>query len=419
MGCGSGGGAERAAGAAGGEGSRGWRRLGALLAGTYLLALHGGARADALDGGAPGSETLEPGTSLPTGPGSPVPAVPFEIGGERVEPGSRHRLSIVASESFAGTPVAIPIVVIHGARPGPAVCLTAGIHGDEVNGVEVVRRAVERIPADRLRGTVLAIPIVNLHGYRRASRYLPDRRDLNRYFPGRVRGSAASRIARVVFDQVVTRCDFLLDFHTGSFQRVNLPHVRGDLANPGVRALVDGLGGWLVLDHPGAAGTLRRAASQAQVPAITFEVGAPYRMEPEAVSRGLEGLEAVLAQLDMNGRPVSGRPEIVERSHWVRVDDGGLLFTEVGLGHAVQAGELLGVVIDPISNQRSEIRAPRRGRVIGMAWSQVVIPGFAAFHLGFVGDADGVDGRGEPHTPDDPHDPSDDLDSAEPDDRPE
>jgi predicted deacylase len=223
--------------------------------------------------------------------------------------------------------------------------------------------------------------IVNVHGFRRGSRYLPDRRDLNRHFPGRERGSAASRIARVVFDGMVRRCDFLLDFHTGSFQRANLPHVRGDLSNPRVRELAEGLGGWLVLDHPGTVGTLRRAASDAGVPTITFEVGGPYRLEPVAVDRGTAGVAAILAHMGLQGRPVRGEPEVVTRSRWVRVDDGGLLFTHVQLGQSVSAGELLGMVVEPTAHERSEVRSPWSGRVIGMAWQQVVIPGFAAFHV--------------------------------------
>ena len=343
---------------------------------------------------------------------TPIPPPPFEIEGHTVAAGESLRFAIAASESFAGAPVAVPVVVLHGTEPGPVLCLTAGIHGDEINGVEVVRRSVEQIEPEGQRGTVLAVPIVNLHGYRRGSRYLPDRRDLNRYFPGRARGSTASRIAQAVFDRVVRRCDHLLDFHTGSFQRVNLPHVRGDLSDAGVTALSQGLDGWLVLDHPGGSGTLRRAAVDVGIPAITFEVGAPYRVEEKAVARGLLGVHAVMAHLGMRGIPSVGGPNVVERSRWVRVDDGGLLMTDTALGQRVEAGELLGIVVDPISNQRSEVRSPRSGQILGMAFSQVVIPGFAAFHLGFA-----ADGPAPPAL--DPHPAGPTGESDEPDDRPE
>ncbi|NNL66756.1 MAG: succinylglutamate desuccinylase/aspartoacylase family protein, partial [Myxococcales bacterium] len=370
----------------------------------------------ALACGAAGADSVAEGDFMAEIPSEP--ALPYPVAETEIAPGSVHRVAIAASESFAGAPVSIPVLVLHGPLAGPTLCLTGGVHGDEINGVEVVRRAVETIDVETLRGTVLAVPIVNLHGFRRGSRYLPDRRDLNRYFPGRVTGSSASRIARAVFDRLITRCDHLLDFHTGSFQRANLPHVRGDLRHAGVRALADGLGGWLVLDHAGSAGTLRRAAGDAGIPALTFEVGGPFRVEPQAVERGLEGVVATLAHLGMQGQTQPGRPEVVDRARWVRVNEGGLLFTLAELGDRVENGELLGVVVDPISNQRSNVHAPRDGQVIGMAWSQGVIPGFAAFHLAFSeangqpADEDADDAGADLHEPEG-------IESAEPDDRPE
>jgi len=387
----------------------------ALAAPVWLaLAAPGGpARADAPGDEAPAARPLEA-------------ALPLEIAGASVAPGTTRRLGLVASESFAGSPVSIPVHVTHGLHAGPVLCLAGGIHGDEINGVEVVRRSVETFDGKGLRGSLVALPIVNLHGFRRGSRYLPDRRDLNRYFPGRMRGSAASRVAHAVFDGVIQHCDFLLDFHTGSFQRANLPHVRGHLADPGVRDLAAGLVGWLVLDHPGTLGTLRRAATDLGIPTITFEVGGPYRIEPSAVEAGLAGISAVMAHLGLQGAPTPGRPAVARHSHWVRVDDGGLLFTEVEIGDAVARGERLGVVIDPLSSHRSEVQAPVQGRIIGMAWSQVVIPGFAAFHLAVAGAATEEDEilPGEPTPPpldptEEPDEPETVADDVESEDRPE
>jgi predicted deacylase len=310
------------------------------------------------------------------------PATPFEILGTQVGGGERRDLALPVGESFTGSELAMGVVVVHGPHPGPVLCLTAGVHGDEVNGIEVVRRLLADLDPARVSGTVVGVPIVNPHGFRRGSRYAPDRRDLNRHFPGRRYGSAASRIAHALFEQVVRRCDHLLDFHTGSLERTNYPHARGDLEVPGVAELVLSLDGWLVLQHQGRPGTLRRAATDAGIATLTFEVGGPVRLDEEAVRQTLEAVRRMpgLGATRARRAPV----EVYGRSRWVRVDDGGLLLTRVTPGDRIKKDQILGVVVDPIASQESVVRAPAPGRLIGMAWSQVVIPGFAAFNLATV-----------------------------------
>lgn len=307
----------------------------------------------------------------------------LDLLGMSVAPGQTHRTWWALSESFAGVSLETPILVARGVEIGPTLCLTAGIHGDELNGIEIVRRVMERVDATQLRGTVIGVPIVNLHGFRRSSRYLPDRRDLNRYFPGRPRGSSASRIAHAFFEQVVSHCDFLVDMHTGSFHRTNLPHVRANFGHPGSPELARSFGGSLLVHSVGTAGTLRRAANEAGIPAITFEGGEPMRFEVAEVERGVAGVMALMrAEHMIPGPRARPRSEVFEASRWVRVDEGGILISEVELGAEVEVGRLLGTVTDPITNERGEVRAPFAGRVIGMALNQVVIPGFAAFHIG-------------------------------------
>ena len=311
---------------------------------------------------------------------------PFSMLGSSVAPGETRRLSWVASESFAGISVPTPVLVAHGTQPGPVLCLTAAVHGDELNGIEMVRRVLYGLDAENLAGTVVGVPIVNLFGFRRASRYLPDRRDLNRYFPGDPHGSSASRIAHAFFTQVVEHCDYLVDLHTGSFHRTNLPQLRADLDNPDVLELTQGFGATAVLHNDGQVGTLRRAASDAGVPAVTLEAGEPTRFQPEEVAHGVKGIRTLLNKLGMVKR-VSfwGEPQpIYYESDWIRADTGGILFGRVSLGEDVEKGQLLGTVTDPITNKRSEIRAPEAGRVLGMALNQVVIPGFASFRLGIA-----------------------------------
>ncbi|MCP3987191.1 MAG: succinylglutamate desuccinylase/aspartoacylase family protein [bacterium] len=310
-----------------------------------------------------------------------------ELLGRSVAAGEKRRLFLRASESFAGTSVEIPVLVIRGLTPGPTVCFTAGVHGDELNGIEIVRKVFESVAPPDLSGMLIGVPVANLHGFRRSSRYLPDRRDLNRFFPGHPGGSSASRIAGALFQNVVLHCNRLIDFHTGSFHRTNIPQLRADLRKPAILEMARSFGTPLILHSEGAPGTLRRAAVDANITAITYEAGEPMRFQADEIARGYEGTRLLLAKLGMVGRSSRGDdPEVFYRSRWVRVNDGGIFLTSRELGESVEAGAVLGTVTDPVSNERSQVIAPIPGRIIGMALSQVVIPGFAAFHIGLPGD---------------------------------
>jgi predicted deacylase len=239
-----------------------------------------------------------------------------------------------------------------------------------------------------LSGAIIGIPIVNVLGFRRGSRYLPDRRDLNRYFPGNPSGSAAARIAHSLFTNVIAHCDALVDLHTGSFERVNLPQIRADLRNPDVVTLTQGFGAMVILHSSPAVGTLRFAATNAGIPTVTLEAGGPSQLELNEVNRGVEGLETLISTLGMvRKRRLWSNPEpVYYHSSWVRADSGGILIADVSLGSTVRKGEVLGTITDPMSNARSELRSPYSGRIIGMARNQVVMPGFAAFHVGIETD---------------------------------
>ncbi|MFO1494130.1 MAG: succinylglutamate desuccinylase/aspartoacylase family protein [Lysobacterales bacterium] len=327
--------------------------------------------ADAL--GAPADESL-------VGPQDPA----LELLGARVMPGTRARLEWRSGASFIGDPMEVPVVVVHGARPGPVLCLTGAIHGDELNGVEVIRRVMAALDPKELVGSVIGVPIVNMAGFSRGSRYLPDRRDLNRFFPGNVNGSNASRIAHDFFVQVVRHCDALVDFHTGSFDRANLPQVRGDLRLSSVVELTRGFGATAVLHTPGAPGMLRRAATDRGIPAVTFELGAPVRLEPQEIAHGVTAIETLMNSYGMTQRVRMWRePQpIFYESRWVRAVGSGMLFADVKLGDRVRQGQRLGRIINPLNDDAVELVAPVRGRVLGMALNQVVLPGYAAFHIG-------------------------------------
>jgi predicted deacylase len=325
--------------------------------------------------------SADPGSAEFIGP----PMVPpFLILSAEVLPGATAKLEWKASQSFAGSEVISPITVVHGTRPGPVLCLTAAIHGDELNGVEIVRRVTNRLDPGQLGGTVIGVPIVNLFGFSRNSRYMPDRRDLNRFFPGSRYGSIAARIAFSFFNNVVKHCDVLVDFHTGSFDRSNLPQVRADLTLPEVLEFTRGFGATTVLHSAGTRGMLRLAATRAGIPAVTFEVGGPGQLQPDEIAHGVQAIETLLHKLGMTREvPTWEEPQpFFYDSVWVRSNAGGLLLSDVKLGQRVQRGQRLGIVIDPINNLEREIVSPVFGRVIGMALNQVVLPGFAAYHLG-------------------------------------
>ena len=194
--------------------------------------------------------------------------VPLILLGTEVPPSTATRLSWSPSQSFEGIAVPTPVLVVNGAKAGPTLCLTAAVHGDELNGIEIVRRVLYNLNEKKLSGAVIGVPIVNLQGFRRSSRYLPDRRDLNRFFPGNPQESSAARIAHSFFNEVIVHCDALVDLHTGSFHRTNLPQLRADLTNPSVLDLTHSFGATVVLHSEGQPGTLRQAAVASGIPAV-------------------------------------------------------------------------------------------------------------------------------------------------------
>ena len=317
-------------------------------------------------------------------PVEPVEMQPFRLLDSEVPAGTMQRLSWYTSETLTGLAQATPVLVSHGVGPGPRLCIIAAVHGDELNGIEIVCSLLYGLNPAKLNGTVIGVPIVNLHGFRQGSRYLPDRRDLNRYFPGNPRGSSASRIAYSFFNSVVIHCDYLVDLHTGSFHRTNLPQIRADLNNEDVLHLTRGFGATVVLHGKGRTCTLRGAATRAGVPAMTVEVGEPMRYQPEEVSHGVKALRSLLNHLRMvsSFRFWREPQPTYYRSNWVRANSEGILKSKVELGQSISEDELLGTITDPITNARSEIRSPHNGRILGMALNQTMMPGYAAYHIG-------------------------------------
>ena len=276
------------------------------------------------------------------------------------------------------------VLVVNGKNPGPTLCLTAAIHGDEINGIEIVRRVLHNMEPEKLSGALIGVPIVNREGFLRSSRYLGDRRDLNRHFPGNPSGSAASRLAFALFHDVVSHCSYLVDLHTGSFHRINIPQLRADLARETVRTFTEGFGGITVLDNEGAPGTLRRAAMDAGIPTVTLEAGGPLHLNKAVVDYGTKAIENVMHSLGMHALMrfwLTPKPTYYQ-STWIRSESSGILISTVSLGDTVSKYDVLGEVIDPISNRMMEIRAPFDGQILGMALDQFVSPGYAVYRIG-------------------------------------
>ena len=246
------------------------------------------------------------------------------------------------------------------------------------------------IEPDRLNGRIVGVPIVNLDGFRRGSRYLSDRRDLNRHFPGNPRGSLASRMAHSLLTQVLHQCDFLVDIHTGSLRRANLPQVRADMRRDDAVAFTQGFGHIVVLHSPGAHGMLRRAAQNRGIVSATLEVGESQRLQAKPVAAGVRAINRLLQHQRMYPRlfPLGSPEPVYYESLWIRVPIGGILLNDVRLGAYVSKGQELGAVVDPITNARTPVEASIGGRLIGMAVNQVVMPGFAAYHIGIEASTD-------------------------------
>ncbi|NMT62640.1 succinylglutamate desuccinylase/aspartoacylase family protein [Marinobacter orientalis] len=335
----------------------------------------------------PPAEVQEPSVGATVPSEQPAPreeASSLTLLGSEVPPGTATRLSWSPAIQGAGLSQPTPVLVVNGARPGPTLCLTGAVHGDELNGIEIIRRTIYDLEPAKLSGRVIGVPIVNLPGFQQGSRYLPDRRDLNRHFPGSPDGNLADRIAHSLFENVIRHCDMLVDIHTGSLKRTNLPQLRADMNNPDVAELTRGFDRMAVVHSTGSKGMLRFAAIDAGICAVTMEAGESLRIQEHQIKAGVNSLTSLMDKEGMISRMfVWGDPEpVYYDSEWVRAEHGGILFSETRLGDKVDKGEILGYVSDPITNAQHRIRASSNGRVIGMAVDQVVMAGFAAYHVG-------------------------------------
>ncbi|GAA1514218.1 succinylglutamate desuccinylase/aspartoacylase family protein [Nocardioides humi] len=309
----------------------------------------------------------------------------FAIGSVRVRAGSTKEVELPITRLVTGGDVSLPVRVVHGREPGPAVWVNAAIHGDEVMGVEVIRQALATLSARTFRGTLVAVPVVNVLGFMTGDRYLPDRRDLNRSFPGSARGSLASRIAHLFMTEVVSKCDVGIDLHTGADRRTNLPQIRADLDDPRTRALAEAFGAPVMVHARLRDGSLRQAGRDAGAAVLLYEAGEALRFQEEPIAVGVAGVRRVLASLGMiDPEPADAdhaAPLECRSSGWVRARGTGILHLDVHLGEQVEEGQRLGGLSDTFGRRVRLVHADRSGVVIGLTRAPIVNAGDALVHI--------------------------------------
>ncbi|HWU20242.1 MAG TPA: succinylglutamate desuccinylase/aspartoacylase family protein [Nocardioides sp.] len=309
----------------------------------------------------------------------------FAIGNVRVRAGSSQDVELPITRLVTGGDVSLPVRVIHGREPGPVVWLSGVIHGDEVLGVEIIRQALAGISAKTFRGTLLAVPVVNVFGFLVGDRYLPDRRDLNRSFPGSARGSLASRIAHLFMTEVVTKCELGIDLHTAADRRTNLPQIRGDLDDPRTRELAEAFGAPVMLHARLRDGSLRQAALDVGARVLLYEAGEILRFDEEPVAVGVAGVRRVLETMGMLEPAADPGPAPVvaesRESGWVRARSTGIWHTDVHLGDWVEAGRRIGGLSDTFGRRVRLVYADRTGIVIGLTKAPIVNAGDALVHI--------------------------------------
>lgn len=312
---------------------------------------------------------------------------PVQIAGREIRPGESLRYPYGGETSFESAYLDAPVFVARGAHPGPVLCITAGVHGDEINGTEIARRTFSWVDPTGLSGMVIAFPMVNAAGVRTGNRYMQDRRDLNREFPGRSNGSVSAIVANSLFTTITDHCNYLVDLHTGSFSRNNLPQIRVTGRQPRALEIARHFGVGIVIIADGPPGSLRRETSDVGIPAIIYEAGEPLRFDLDQIAAGVRGIESLMAYLDMTRDTASIEiPEsrIYTRTSWVRVPvgSGGYFFPTTEMGQIVSKGDRLGTIVDPLTDRQTKVEATENGEIIGMAVAQIVLSGFALVHLG-------------------------------------
>lgn len=313
------------------------------------------------------------------------------INGITVKPGTRKTIDLPAGRLYTHAPMTIPVHIVSGKKAGPRLFISAAIHGDEINGVEIIRRLLKLSSIKRLHGTIIAVPIVNVHGFINHSRYLPDRRDLNRSFPGSEKGSLAARIAYLFMNEIVSQSTHGIDLHTGAIHRNNLPQVRANLDDEETNKLARAFDVPVIISSNIRDGSLRESAAEYGIPMLLYEAGEALRFDEVSIRAGVRGIMNVMRMLEMLPKSRSKtrkniEPVVARSSSWIRASDSGILRAMIPLGGRVKKGTLLGVVADPFGEREVQIISPFSGIIIGRTNLPLVNEGDAIYHIARFGD---------------------------------
>jgi len=313
-----------------------------------------------------------------------MPGAKFFLGSQEIPKGSNLTVNIELPKLY-NTPTQLPIHVIRGKKEGPVVFVSAAIHGDELNGIEIIRRLRKLSILKKIKGTILLVPIVNVYGIMTLSRYLPDRRDLNRSFPGTTKGSLASRVAKIFFDEVVKKCDLGIDLHTASIHKSNLPQVRTNIDNEYAFSLAKAFGAPVVLHSELRDGSLRAVAQEEGIPILLYEAGEALRFDETSIRIGVHGIISVLRENNMLPKAAKKRkmksPIITRNSQWIRSSESGMIRTIKALGDTVRKDDTIAFIDEPLGDNSFELKAPYDGVIIGKSEIPLVQEGDAIFHI--------------------------------------
>ncbi|AWW75080.1 succinylglutamate desuccinylase [Erythrobacter sp. KY5] len=321
----------------------------------------------------------------------------FELGGETIAPGTEADIGLPITTMATGYSSQLAVRVLHGAKPGPTVFLSAAIHGDEIVGTAIIQRIANQLSPEKLSGTLMLVPVANIYGFLTHTRYLPDRRDLNRSFPGNANGSLAGQVANVFFSEVVSRASLGIDIHTAAVHRYNLPQIRIAAGDKKLVELAMAFGPPVIIESPLRDGSLRALAARENVQMLLMETGEALRFDRFSMETGVAGIIRVLAHLGMieadDGLTEVAIPARSNKTQWVRSPRGGVTHRMRKSGDAVKKGDLLAAVAGLFGEEPLEILSPTDGIIIGHATLPVVHQGDALFHIAHVDHPERVGAR--------------------------
>ena len=315
------------------------------------------------------------------------------IGSFDILPGEQRKIELPVAKLYTDADVSLPVHIIRAKKPGPTIFVSAAVHGDELNGIDIIRRLIKQNKLKITKGTVIAVPMVNVYGVVNQSRYMPDRRDLNRCFPGSAKGSLAGRVAHIFLNEIVRHCDYGIDLHTGAIHRSNLPQIRADMSDLETKALAEVFGVPVILNSNLVDGSLRESAIKNQTKILLYEAVEALRFDEFSIRAGMKGIINVLQHLGMLRKATTSKkkklmPFIANGSQWVRANESGIVHNLINLGDQVTKGQILAEIGGPYGEVLDSVIASRSGIVIGKQNIPLVQEGEAMFHIAYFSEND-------------------------------